>query len=350
MSELMAEEWEKWLAQEKANQEAIEKELDALSTDFEDPAGFRYREFWAKTKEIAETLKTTSPLPEVERERLEDRFQRICRDTKRRQSEEWESIVAKSRKRREQIEHNIDEARSWAEDSPDNIDILSKAQSQLSEVLSWLKEENSAGTNENESQDSTAEAARLLREDRQACWDKWREANDLVFGRREAIWNANYPPLEAQSQAALSEANEGDPFHALDMVKEAQSQMKKTAISRTQRQELRTMLNSAWETAIAKVNEIRDEKKRKYEDWLNRMEGNIERWTEELQQNSDQSAQLTQEVEQIKEEIQTTAKARDYMDSLREQLAEKRQKIQELDRTNRQLEEKIQSAKDRIGN
>jgi len=356
MSDLMSVEWEKWLEQEKSNYQAMEKQLADLTNGHVVAGVFQYREFWAHANEVAEKIKTITPLPEDDRERLQEEFQRICRDVKRRQAEERDSRRAESRQRRETIERKIAEARSCAESAPEDMKSLNKAQALLGEALAMLKEgtpQKADPAKEDSAAPTPAEVAPagggLLREDRQACWDKWRQANDFVFGKRQAIWNRDYEEVIPKVKEAVAEASEGDSFHALDKIKEVQALLKKAHLSKTQREEIRGMLNGAWETAIGKVNAVRDEKRRKYEEWLSRMEANLQRWTEELGKNKEMEAQLEAEMAQIKEQIQT-AKSREVTDALREQLSQNRQKIASLGRLNKQLEEKIEAVKAKIGN
>lgn len=355
MSDLMSVEWEKWLEQEKSNCQAIEKQLEDLSNGYRAAGVFQYREFWAHANEIGERIKTITPLPEDDRERLQEEFQRICREVKRRQAEERDSRRAESRQKREMIERKIAEARACAEAAPEDMKSLNKAQALLAEALAVLKEGSpKADPAKGETALVQPEPAPgpigggLLREDRQACWDEWRQVNDFVFGKRQVIWNRDYAEVLPKVREAVAEAAEGDSFQALDKIKEVQALLKKAQLSKTQREEIRGMLNEGWEKAIGKVNAVRDEKKRKYEEWLGRMEANVQRWTEELAKNKEMEAQLEAETAQIKEQIQT-AKSRETTDALREQLAQNRQKIAALGRMNKQLEEKIDAVKAKIG-
>lgn len=349
MTESMSEEWEKWLAQETSNRETIEKQLDDLSSTYGGAGDSRYREFWDHARQISEMINTVTPLPENERDQLRGRYNRICSEIKKKQDQEREIRIVQSKKVREVILAKVHEARNRAESDPDNISSLNAAQSLLSEALKWLKNGGQTSETSGEESENQLAGSSLLRDDRQMCWDKWREANDLVFSRRQIIWDQNYENVAPGTKEALEEADEGDPFQALDKVKEVQSRLKGTPLSKTQREELRDTLNSAWEIAIGKVNAIRDEKKRKYEEWLGRVEGQVDQWMSEFHANAETSEKLQSEIEALLEGIQS-ARSKEVGDKYREQIAEKRQKIKDIERTNRQLGERIQAAKDRIGN
>ncbi len=347
MTESMAAEWENWLEQEKSNRDSIEKQLGDLSSFNDSPGEFRYREFWDLAREISGMIKTVSPLPDNDREDLQRNFDRICRETKKKQANERETRMANSKQNRQAILEKVGEANSCAEAAPDDIQTLNQAQALLSEALSWLKNDGGKSGPADESSEASPVTNDLMREDRQICWDKWREANEFVFGRRQAIWEENYDQVDPGAKVALDEANEGDPFQALEKVKEAQKKLKETPLSKTQREDIRNILNSAWEIAIAKVNTIREEKKRNYEEWMERMESQLGDWTSQFQQNEETITKLQAEIEVFKEQIQS-ARAKEVGDKLRDQIAEKRQEIKGLERTNGQLEEKIQTIKNKL--
>ena len=347
MTESMAAEWEKWIEQEKTNREAIEKQLSDLSAFNDSPSEFRYREFWDLARQISETIKTVSPLPDNDRDNLQRDFDRICRETKKRQVNERETRMANSKQNRDAILGKVGEAISIAEAGTEDIQSLNKAQALLSEALGWLKNGGGKSNAADDNSEATPVSNDLMRDDRQICWDKWREANEMVFGHRQAIWEQNYDQVDPGAKAALDEANDGDPFRSLEKVKEAQKKLKETPLSKTQREDIRNILNSAWEIAIEKVNTIREEKKRNYEEWLERMEGQLNDWTSQFEQNTQTITNLQAEIEVIKEQIQS-ARAKEVGDKLRDQIAEKRQEIRGLERTNSQLEEKIQAIKNKL--
>jgi len=345
----MSEEWQRWLEQETSNVDVLEKRIEDLSSNHNDPAGFRYREFWAEADAISDMFKTLIPLPEEDKERLWTRYSRICGETKKRQEQEGRIRRAQSKQKRGLIERKIQEACSYVDSAPDDIKSLSKAQSLLNEALGWLRdgEEDADATDEPAETRSGSEVG-LLGEDRQACWEKWRKINETVFSRREALWELNYNQIEPQARAALEEANDGDPFHALDKVKEAQNRLREMPLSNFQRENVRSSLNSAWEIAISKITEIREEKKRRHEEWLNRMTGNIERWTEIIRKNKDESSELRAQIDRIRGEIRK-ASSKEHADTLRDWIAGKRQKVKEIHGMNSELEERIRDVKEKLG-
>ena len=339
----MAEEWEKWVDKEKSNIETIEQRIEDLSSRYENLDGFRYREFWDEANQIPKLIESLTPLPPNERERLLETHDHICKRIKKKQQQEWEVRREQSKQNRKSIEQKVQEAHSLAESAPEDMKTLSKAQSLLKEALALLK---SDGKNDG-AESGSAPIHGLLREDREDCWDKWKEANDLVHNCRQVIWSKNYEQIHPETQATLDEANDGNPHQALEKIKKVQQRLRNASLSKTHREELRATLNSAWDIAIFKVNEIRDEKRQKYEEWMSRMEGQLEALTGQFQENQATVSKLQDEVEQFKEAIQSI-RSREYGDKIREEIAKKREKIKELEVINRQLEGKIQAVKGKL--
>ncbi|MFO8102263.1 MAG: MBL fold metallo-hydrolase [Dehalococcoidia bacterium] len=344
MTESMAEEWEKWLEQEKHNIETVEDRLDELSFLITTTSNFQYKDFWNKAQEIPSIIESLNPLPPAEKERLLEAHDNICNQMKKKQQREWESRKDRSTQDRQRLEQKIDQAWALTTSAPDDIKTLSKAQGLLKEALTLLKSEGENPAPEN---GNDQPATVLLRDDRQICWEKWHRTNDLVHQYRLAIWDRGFEQMEPLAKSALEEANEGNPQQALEKVKKAQQHLKSLSLNKTQREQIRDTLNTAWDTAIYKVNEIRDEKRRKYEEWISRIEGQFKELTSQFQQNEETISRLQAEVEQFKEAIQSI-KSREYGDKLREEIAKKREKIKELGVVNRQLEGKIENVKSRL--
>lgn len=357
MAESMAVEWEKWLETEKSNIEALEKRIQGLATGFEHAEGFRFREFWAEADAISQMFETLAPLPQDDRERLQAEYDRVCGETKRKQAEErkkrerdWHVRRVQSRKIQQLIEGKVQAALDRAESAPDDMAALAEAQSLLTEALGVLKNIQGKPESAGEAAAVSPESQKggdMLREDRQACWEKWRAANDLIFSRRQAIWERSYGLVKPEADAALAEANDGDPFQALQKVKQAQSHFKESQLSKSQREEVKTILNSAWDVAIAKANKIREEKRTRHEKWLGRMESNIGGWTNSLQKNKEEITELEEQIKRLQAEIRS-ARSPDHAAALRDWIKQKRLQIAEIEKGRTDLEDRIKFAREKL--
>jgi hypothetical protein len=343
----MSSERQQWIEQAKSNADAMEQEIESLSSSHWNLFERQYREFWAHAKEISGMFKTLKPLLKEDRERLWARFSHICEETKRKQEQVRETRRIQSRQKRELIEGKIKEAYYWAKGARDT-DSLSKAKLLLNEALEWLKNGWGGFNLATELVETTlGNEGRLLRKDRDACWEKWREANEAIHWRRQEMWDSNYHQLRSEAGDALNTAHHGDPHDALAKVKEIQRNLKATQMSKPQRQEIRGLLNDAWERAISKINKIREEKRRTHEEWLSRMEDHVERWTDLIEKNEGLISGLEDQIDRLEVEARY-ARSNEYADRVRSWIEEKYQMIRDIRETNRESEEKIRSVKSRM--
>ena len=345
---------EQWDEQEKANADALEQQIEALSLHGSASPELQDGEFWARAKEISSIFKTLRPLQKTDQDRLWARFSRICEEMKVTQEQEREYRRDQSSQKRNQIEAKIEEVHSLAT-SAEDVDGLSKAKGSLDELLAWLRNDQSSAevteaadtSAESSSSDEASNEVRLLREDRQACWVKWREVNDIIQRRRQEMWDSNYHELKTEAAEALKISCDGNPYDGLAAVREIQENMRAAQMSKSQREEIRQLLNDAWEKSMVRVNEVSEERKIKHQEWLDRMEGHLERWTDLMRKNEDVIARLEDQIHHLEEEA-NNARTDEYAERVQGWIGEKRQKIKDIQETNRGLEEKINSVKDRI--
>jgi acyl-CoA reductase-like NAD-dependent aldehyde dehydrogenase len=132
----------------------------------------------------------------------------------------------------------------------------------------------------------------------------------------------------------------GDPHAAKERIKRANVEMKQNPMNSEQYSAIRQMLDEAWEAATKTASEKQDE-------WRERMENHVERWTELYEKNEDVVAKLEQQIEEC-EEMESNAKSDDFAERVRGWIDEKMAKIRDIQRTNRELEEKIRSAKSKL--
>lgn len=233
-----------------------------------------------------------------------------------------------SKQKRELIAGKFEEAYHLAKDSR-GLEDLSKAESILDQGLSGLKE------------------AVLLRENGEVCWEKWREVKETIYRRRKKIRDSNYQQLRSEAESALNIANDGNPHQALARVKEIQRNLNGVQISKPQRQEIEKLLNQVWEKAISRINEIREEKRRKQEEWLSRMKDHLDRWKNSIQKNEKIISELKDEIDKLTIE-KRKARSYEHAGRLRRWIEEKQQKIRDIRETNNKLKEKINSVKSKI--
>jgi hypothetical protein len=313
------------IAQGANSQEQIrqlESEIEDLRNGHRTMYSRRYAEFFAHAKEIGQLFKESRSISHGERERLWGEFRALCDGVKEEADRERESRANNSRVKKSVIEGDIREAYYWAKGA-NHVQDLREAESRLAAIF-----ESMAGND-----------GRLTKEDRDFLWEKWREAKAAVRERREWLSEIHYDHMRDIAGNCLSLAH-GDPHAAKERIKRANVEMKQNPMNSEQYSAIRQMLDEAWEAATKTASEKQDE-------WRERMENHVERWTELYEKNEDVVAKLEQQIEEC-EEMESNAKSDDFAERVRGWIDEKMAKIRDIQRTNRELEEKIRSAKSKL--
>lgn len=324
----------------KSNTSKIEHEIENLRynhTDSNAPlftTRYHYREFWSHAKEVSEMFKSLRLLRE-DRERLWSSYRGICDDVLRKQDEERHE----SSRNREIIESLITDAYHQAGGSSDKKE-LDKAKSMQSETLRLMKER------------------RLLREDREHCWKYWREANEKMFWKRHELQESNFLHAKEEASGCLNTAHYGDPYEALGKIKEVQRAMRGVYMSKDQRHEIQDILGDAWSKATSRIGEIKeekrrrqeewlrrkDEKERKYQEWRERTESNIQRWENNIEKSEYTISKVEANIDKL-EDMAANARTDEYADRVRGWIEENYSTIQDIKESIREWEEKIYSAR-----
>ncbi len=338
---------DKWNEQAKSNASAIEHEIESLKNGHWNLFKRQYREFWAHAKEISGMFKTMKPVLREDRERLWAKFSSTCEETKRTQEREKESRRAASKQKRDLVESKIKEAYYQAKGAQSSSD-LSEAKSLLNKALQWMKD-GWGGFNVATDLVETAlgNEGKLTREDRDQCWEKWKEVNEIIKFRRQELWELNYNHFRSKASDALNTAHYGDPREAKSKVKDVQREMKGTQMSKPQFQEIHDLLDDAWQKATSRLQEAYREGQRKHEEWLDRIQGHIERWSDLIQKNEDIISRIEEQIDRC-QDMERDARSPEFADTVRGWIEEKYRKISDIRETNRELEEKIHSAKSKI--
>ena len=330
------------IAQSANSQEQIrqlESEIEALRNGHRTMHSRKYAEFFAHAKEIGQLFKESHSISHGERERLWGQFRALCDCVKEEADRERESRANNSRVKKSVIEGDIREAYDWAKGAK-HVQDLREAESRLAAITEKMKDGWGGFTGATDLFESMAgNDGRLTKEDRDFLWEKWREAKAAVRERREWLSELHFDHMRDVAGNCLSLAH-GDPHAAMERIKRANVEMKQNPMNSEQYSAIRQMLDEAWEAATKAASEKQDE-------WRERMENHVERWTELYEKNEDVVAKLEQQIEEC-EEMESSAKSEDFAERVRGWIDEKMAKIRDIQSTNRELEEKIRSAKSKL--
>ena len=320
----------------RENSLRLEHEIESLRAGHLVGARREFRAFFEHERRLHQLFKELSPLLQAERHRLWNALKQVGVEMRSAQQEEWESRRYQSIEARETIEEKLRAAEALAQGAR-GADAYRKADSLLNEARVLLG--SSAA-------DSPGQV--LIGPDRRACWDRWRAARDVLRQRRSGLQEQDHQALGALVAEAAERATGGDPFQAVQRVKELQAQLGKAYLRRGQFEELRKRLSEAWQVAQARIVEQRQERTRLRGEWHRRMEGHLARWQETIEHRKGQREHLLQQVAKL-EEMEKNARSEDFAAQVRGWKAETVEKLRHTDELVAELEERVRTTAKKIG-
>ncbi len=317
---------------EKSGENAaqIGKEIEGLRYNHCNPNSpafdtrYFYKDFWSHAKEITELFKTLKPIIKDDRERLWAEYRNLCDKVSSKQNTERNE----SSRNRGNLEALIDKAHIQA-DSAQNREGLDSAKSFLTEILGYMKEK------------------RLLKNDREYLWENWVRANGKIKSSRERIQNDSYVIAKHDAWECSNYVND-NPYDALKKIKEMQDKMRGMYMKKEQKNEVYDILNRIWESASSKIGEIKEEKRKKHDEWRERTEGNIERWEKNIEKAENAISSIEANITKLENEADN-ARTEEHAERVRGWIEEGYQKISDIRSSIRELGEKISDARGKLG-
>mgnify|MGYP001592175745 CR=1 FL=1 len=284
---------------------------------------YLYRDFFNHAKEITELFKTLKPIIKDDRERLWSEYRNLCDKVSSKQNTERNE----SSRNRGNLEALINDAYHKA-NGAGNREGLDSARAFLTEILGYMKEK------------------RLLKNDREYLWENWVRASGKLKSSRERIQRDGYIIAKHNAEGCSDYINE-NPYDALKRIKEVQSEIKGMYMNREQRGEVYEILNRIWESASSKIGVIKEEKRKKQEDWKERTGGNIERWEKNVEKAEDTISHIKDNITKLEDEA-ANARTDEHTERVRGWIEEGYQKISDIENSISGWEERISSVKEKL--
>jgi hypothetical protein len=181
---------EVWKESCRENARNLESEISRLRSDYCDLLGLfwrRYDEFWAHARRISEMFKTLKRLFQEDRERLWPAYSAACEEMKGAQARERESQRTDSWEKRDLVMSKIREAYFQAKEAADSEE-FAETDALLSEALAWMKNGWEGFNTVTQLISPILSSGIMTREDREECWAKWKEAQELLRLRRDEFY------------------------------------------------------------------------------------------------------------------------------------------------------------------
>jgi hypothetical protein len=324
---------EAWQASARANTDQLEAVVAELESGLKRND---YREFWNKVRVASDLFKGLKPTYREERDRLWRKFGDLCNHAKQQQDCERTQRANISSQKRELILSKIEEAYHQAKGARGGAD-LRDADQILQQALGWMKDGYSGfgiGT-----QFFAANDGRMLKEHRNDCWNRWTEVKETIRARRAEICDFNYGHFKGEACDARGLARTY-PKDAKAKVRAVQSELKGATMDKWQFEEVREILNEAYNAASVAQEERHREWERKQQEWRSRMEEARSKKQGLIEKNRDFIQRLERQISDCDDMIRN-ARSSEHQSRVQGWIDEKTDKIRDIERFNRELEDQI---------
>jgi hypothetical protein len=279
-----------------------------------------YPAFWQKAKEVSALFRTIRLRREI-REPLWTKHSSLCEQVKDLQRREHERKYYESKQNRDEILSILREARTSASVASD-FRQMNECRHRLGDAMHRMKENL------------------LLQQDRNECWDLWREVNDMIPARRHEIRDRKYAEFQSEVSRIANLATYDDPYDALKAIQDVQRDLNAAELTRDQKEHFRHSLKTYWDVATERIEKRRAEKVRQHELWRGHMTDKCGRLGSLVEKNDGIVAGLRSQIDDLESKI-ADAWNEGWADRAREWVQEKYEKIADIERTNEELEDKI---------
>jgi hypothetical protein len=334
--------------QSQANAERLHGEIRSLRAQHSSVlGGVNFKEFWEHSKAITELFKTLKPLHPSDRERLWAEVTGIRDEMRSRQNAEREGRERVSQQRRSAIMDRVHEAHHTIAGAPD-LDYLRRAEDLLKEAQQMMKGGwGHLDAYQQAVQEVFANDGRLTREDREFCWERIQEQWEALKYKKEELRERDYEHGQRLAGDALNAAHYSDPYEALETIKQAQREVKGLRMGKQRSEIVWNRLQEAWDRAIARIEQHKNEKRRKHEEWAARMHDNISRWEGLIEKNEGVIERLEQQIAHC-EDLLANARTDEFASEVQGWINEKQDKMHDIMATNRELEDRIRDVQEKL--
>jgi hypothetical protein len=332
---------------EQQNAKMMGRELDDLENGHWDNFRMDYKGFWDHVRRINDLFRTTKPFSQSDWVSLHDRQQDIIARVKHSQQEADERLEMESRSKREDVFTILKNAHFhiYGQNEPE---MLNKARDLLEEVKELMKNgwpapkslfDGLNGLIRNE--------GRMTRDDRQACWDRYKEISQELYFRRQELRSYEYEALKREAWDLVNNLSEDNARETLGDVRSMQQRVKTAYLIKPHRAEIFEILQRAYEEACEILKSRREERQKKHEAWVERSEGLLEKWQTALEKNEAFAERMEDHLSNLYDKLSeaTSEGYRQRVEGWIDDAQEKRSSA--LDNI-RSLQEKIASVKEKL--
>jgi len=297
----------------------------------------QFGDFWANVKEVNSLINKTLSLSKEFKNAIRDELGQICDDAKEKQAEHKEKQAISSAIMRHSLDTMISEALAFPADN----DGLRKSMDKLDLVLKLLKEGGVTDSGE------TISGNDMTHEDKDFCWEKWKDARTDITMRRAEVKANNYEKISMLIAPIAELAKEGDPYRAKDAIKEIRQAMKGLIFEDYHYEEINALLTENWDRSMNRIGSIKQEKEEKHKKWRSDMEARVVYHQNQIEKNLGYISRLEEQVKDLEEKL-TNPKTVSVHEKIEGWIQEKKLNIQEVLEINASLESKIKDIQGKL--
>jgi hypothetical protein len=317
----------------RSNTDRLSNEIAALERDLRNG---NFGGFWAGVKITSASFKELKPTIAEERNQLWATFSQLCSQAKSEQNRQRASLADVSKQKRDLVESKLTEA-YWQAKGAETGRALRTADSLLQEALNWMKDGYS-GFNI-PTQYFALNDGKMVKQDHDACWQRWVEIKELIKFRRQQIFDANHNAFRQEAYEAKSLA-EHSPKDAKERVRAIQQNLKGHSMEKWQFEDIRSILDSAYQRALAIQKTRHEAWERKQQEWRSRLQSAKSTKYELISKKRDQASTIERQIDRDRD-LLYGAKSLDFESRVRGWIDEKEGKLREIANFIRELEEQI---------
>jgi predicted phage tail protein len=341
---------------EQDNAERLREAIHALRTNHVSVLGHvNWRGFWDHSKQVTQMFRDAKPLRAETREQLWAEVSQLRDEMKHRQDNEYQARQTVSERRKAMVTERIEEAELTIRSAAD-VPYLRRADEELGEAMEMMKGgwRHLNDTLQEVISDMFLDDGKMLRDDNQYCWERWKSAKDNYDHRLQELRQRNLEQAQGLATEAWNAASVGDPYEALETIKAAQSELRGLSLPGDCAHLVWDRLNDAWAKATARIDRLNEEKQqrheewqRKQEEWRERMHDHITRWENEIDRGEEVIRRLEGQIDDLHDKL-ADAWSDDYISNIEGWIREKEDVIADIRRTNHERQEKIDDVRGKL--
>jgi hypothetical protein len=177
---------------------------------------------------------------------------------------------------------------------------------------------------------------KMTKADHDACWERWKEANEILQSRRQELGDNNFSHYRGEAEDAIGTV-EYDPQRAKEKVQGIQKAIHGTIMTGDQFSELNRLLDKAWQRASGK----------RRSEWEEKLHSSLQWKRDRIRKEEESIDRLEEQIDHCRD-LEANARTEDYANEVRSWIEQKYDAIAESRRLISKLEDEIRDIESKL--